>query len=87
MSDKPDYRIRGVCFCIDPKCDALFDGRVFHEHPNKLEQIVLPCGHKIHSILYSARCIRDGRKAEERLEKLTDNLRDDGIDPEDYLID
>ena len=78
----------GICYCQDKHCEAIFNARVLFddtEYPKNMldEPPLLPCGHKLHSIILGASVIRDGREAEDRVRVLERKIErmEDGYEP------
>lgn len=55
----------GICFCENRQCHQIFDASVGLEK-NPFDRPVLPCGHRLAQIVFSATALREAFAAEEK---------------------
>lgn len=71
----------GICFCENRQCHQIFDARVGLEK-NPFDRPVLPCGHPLAQIVFSATALREAFAAEEKLEAMQREIENQGDDDE-----
>lgn len=59
----------GICYCENTKCHQIFNASLGLEG-NPFDRPVLPCGHRLSRIIFSATALRDAFAAEEKLEDM-----------------
>lgn len=59
----------GICFCENRQCHQIFDASVGLKK-NPFDRPVLPCGHRLAQIVFSATALREAFAAEEKLEAM-----------------
>lgn len=58
-----------ICYCENKECHQIFDASAGLEK-NPFDRPVLPCGHRLSRIIFSATALRDAFAAEEKLEDM-----------------
>lgn len=59
----------GICYCENKECHQIFDASVGLEK-NPFDRPVLPYGHRLSQIIFSAIALRNAFAAEEKLEDM-----------------
>ena len=59
----------GICYCEEPSCHKIFSAAVGLVN-NPFDRPVLPCGHRLSVIVFSAVLLRENAVAAEKLENL-----------------
>ena len=74
--------LAGICFCQDKTCDKIYPARLGIPKEMFDEIPTLPCGHKLQSVVFSAKSLRQDAEDAKKLHDLKFRKR---YDDDDYL--
>ena len=77
--------LNGICYCQDRSCDKIFPASFGIPHGIGDGLPTLPRGHKLKSVVFTAKALRRDAEAAEKLHELQTRPRRSRYDDDDYL--